>query len=100
MTRRPPKQKICKTDQATETVGEKPWAALAADAVKKYWRGAELIAMGAFTTQDFAGKTGWTYNKCKNYLRHLGLKSEVAQDRRIYRNPRLRFWFPPGKNKN
>lgn len=80
-----------------EVVGKKPAWELWADAVAKtQQRGPELLAMGCFTIQDFATKTGWTLARCKNFLNRNRLKSELSNDPREYNNPRVRFFFPPG----
>ncbi len=68
---------------------------MAESAIQRADRGGILLSIGAFTAQDFAKETGWTIERAKNHLKKLGLKSEVAQDMRQYRNPMVRFYFPP-----
>jgi hypothetical protein len=84
--------------QGTEIVGKKPaWEMWAEAQCKQANRGRDLIAMGAFTASDLAKKNGWTLNRAKHHIRRQDppLKCEVANDDREYRNPQVRFYFPP-----
>ncbi len=84
-----------KPNQRIEVVGKKSAMQLLAEsAMRRAARGDALLGVGAFTAQDFAKETGWTVERAKNHLKKLGLKSEVAQDMRQYRNPMVRFYFP------
>lgn len=60
-------------------------------------RADQLLAMGAFTSDDLAKANGWTEDRARNYLaRHKPpLKYEVANDTRKAKNPPKRFFFPP-----
>ena len=85
-----------KPNQGTEIVGKKPaWELWAESQIKLAARADQLREMGAFTSIDLAKKTGWTQNKCRNYLHKSALKHELAQDPTAPRNAWVRFYFPP-----
>jgi nitrous oxide reductase accessory protein NosL len=90
MKRRP------KPSSGSEVVGKKPlWEMIAESAVTEASRGANLIALGAFTVSDFADKTGWTPSKAKSWLDRRQYRFEIAHDPRGYKGRAVRFYFPP-----
>jgi hypothetical protein len=80
-------------------IGTRPaWELWAESQLKREARWERLIAAGAFTISDLAKKNGWSLSKAKNYLARTPLKYEVANDSREFKNPPVRFYFPPGVN--
>lgn len=99
MTRRPRSTTPCKPSQGSEVVGKRPaWELWAESQRNVENRGQQLLDAGAFTVGDLARKNDWTHDKAKHFLRRHNppLKHEVANDPREYRNPQVRFYFPPG----
>ena len=79
------------------TVGSKPlWELWAESQLVVDDRGAVLRKAGGFTALDLAEKNGWTVSKAKHYLARMKLAYELSNDPFRYRNPKARFYFPPG----
>jgi len=63
--------------------------------VKTSTRGQELLDAGAFTVADFAKRSGWTHDKATSFLVRAKLRHEYANDPRLARARRVKFYFHP-----